>query len=246
MITTGRRRAHRRGRGRGSLQPMPLFPERPYTTCGPRDQPVRSLLGLGAQAVVLARLLARVVNGAGEVASAHARARHRRVPFQWFLSGGPASLPLSTNTGGQVLLRHRPRSISRLLANRSFPCKAVVPGPRSPGHAVCLNQMRPASAASINPGINLRTAREKSDDLARLELMPEQARGRCAVDLITRRSRVRIPPPLLAKGPRKRALGVPRPREIRAFHNPRRLGSASILSRISSATASVFGRGAPY
>jgi hypothetical protein len=29
-----------------------------------------------------------------------------------------------------------------------------------------------------------------------------------AGDLITRRSRVRIPPPLLPKGPRKRALGV--------------------------------------
>jgi len=28
-------------------------------------------------------------------------------------------------------------------------------------------------------------------------------------DSLTRRSRVRIPPPLLAKGPRKRALGVP-------------------------------------
>jgi hypothetical protein len=73
-----------------------------------------------------------------------------------------------------------------------------------PGHAVCRNQIRPASAASINPGINLRTAREKSDDLAGLELMPEQVRDRCAVDLITRRSRVRIPPPLLEKGPQMR------------------------------------------
>ena len=58
-----------------------------------------------------------------------------------------------------------------------------------------------ALAPGINPGINLSGTQENSGDLGELELTPEQARDRRAVDLITRRSRVRIPPPLLTKGP---------------------------------------------
>ena len=67
-----------------------------------------------------------------------------------------------------------------------------------------------ALAPGINPGINPSRTQENSGDLAELELMPEQAKDRPAVDLITRRSRVRIPPPLLTKGLERGPLVFPK------------------------------------
>ncbi|MGC1812918.1 MAG: hypothetical protein WA696_02125, partial [Solirubrobacterales bacterium] len=71
-----------------------------------------------------------------------------------------------------------------------------------------------ALAPGINPGINLSGTQENSGDLGELELTPEQARDRRAVDLITRRSRVRIPPPLLEKGPQSRPFLVSAARDV--------------------------------
>src|SRR5512144_2917130 len=80
-----------------------------------RDQPVRSLLVSAPRSSVLARLLARVVNGAGEVASAHAPARHRLVTD----SGAPSrSAPPTPSRQPQPR-----RSQSRI----AYPCCPPLP-----------------------------------------------------------------------------------------------------------------------
>ena len=63
----------------------------------------------------------------------------------------------------------------------------------------------PALASGINPGINLRTTQETSGSRSRVNVTRAEASDQDAIDLITRRSRVRIPPPLLTKGPEIRA-----------------------------------------